>query len=248
MKSWIFGLLVLVRVGTAWADAAVGIQAVERGDYETAHREFKTLAERGDSSAQVNLGNLYMKGLGGNLDYTAAAHWYRKAADQGDPLGQSKLGILYYYGLGVEKNLDEAADWFCRAAEQGEPGAQAILASMYAAGEGVIRDNVKAYYWYTLAADNGHSEALEARSSLVDEMTPGEINEALQNVRDWHRAQLKRIQASFGKDPAGSRKTKPATRHKKSAHAGSGKNEEGEPTGSHPGDNGRARKRASVSA
>ncbi|HWP01765.1 MAG TPA: tetratricopeptide repeat protein [Methylococcus sp.] len=231
MNSLIFGLLGLVWAGTAWADAAAGILAVERGDYETAHREFRALAERGDSSAQVNLGNLYMKGLGGNPDYMAAAQWYRKAADQGDPLGQSKLGILYYYGLGVEKNPDEAARWFRKAAEQGEPGAQAILASMYAAGEGVIRDNVKAYYWYTLAADNGHAEALEARSSLVDEMAPGEINEALQNVGEWRREQLKRLQASFGKDPAGSPKSRSATRRRKSAHVEPGKNDEGESTG-----------------
>jgi TPR repeat protein len=222
-KYWILGLLGAVWLGSAHADLAAGIQAVERGDYETAHREFETLAERGDSSAQVNLGNLYMKGLGGSQDYTAAAHWYRKAADQGDPLGQSKLGILYYYGLGVEKNPDEAASWFRKAAEQGEPGAQAILGSMYAAGEGVIRDNMKAYYWYTLAADNGHSEALEARASLVDDMTPGEISEALQNVAGWRREQLKRLQASFGKDPAGSRETRSATRRKKSAHAGPGR-------------------------
>lgn len=226
MNGLIFGVLGLVWASTLWADLAVGIQAVERGDYDTAHREFKALAERGDSSAQVNLGNLYMKGLGRNPDYTAAVQWYQKAADQGDPLGQSKLGILYYYGLGVEKNPDEAARWFRKAAEQGEPGAQVILASMYAAGEGLIRDYVKAYYWYTLAADNGHAEALEARSSLVDDMAPGEIHEALQNVDAWRHEQRKRSQASSGKDPAGTPKNRLAAQGRKSLHAELGKNEE----------------------
>ncbi|QJD28745.1 tetratricopeptide repeat protein [Methylococcus geothermalis] len=172
------------------------MKAVERGDYPAALREFKQAAERGDPAAQVNLGNLYMKGLGVEQDYAAAERWYRQAADHGDPIGQGKLGILYYYGLGVDKNTDEAARWFVKAAEQGEPSAAAVLGSMYAEGEGVIRDNVKAYYWYTLAADGGQTDALEARATLVDEMTPGEIGEALQRVGEWREAQLKAAKAS----------------------------------------------------
>lgn len=184
-------LLTVFLCGAAYADGDAGVKAVERGDYPAALREFKQAAERGEPAAQVNLGNLYMKGLGVEQDYAAAERWYRQAAEHGDPIGQSKLGILYYYGLGVDKNTDEAARWFAKAADQGEPGAAAVLGSMYAEGEGVIRDNVKAYYWYTLAADGGQTDALEARATLVDEMTPGEIGEALQRVGEWREAQLK---------------------------------------------------------
>lgn len=182
--------------GAAYAEGDAGVKAVERGDYPAALREFKQAAERGEPAAQVNLGNLYMKGLGVEQDYAAAERWYRQAAERGDPIGQSKLGILYYYGLGVDKNTDEAARWFVKAAEQGESSAAAVLGSMYAEGEGVIRDNVKAYYWYTLAADGGQTDALEARATLVDEMTPGEIGEALQRVGDWREAQLKAAKPS----------------------------------------------------
>ncbi|WP_277458144.1 tetratricopeptide repeat protein [Methylococcus capsulatus] len=189
-------LLTAFLCGAAYADGDAGMKAVERGDYPAALREFKQAAERGDSQAQVNLGNLYMKGLGVEQDYAAAGRWYRQAAEHGDPLGQSKLGILYYYGLGVDKNTDEAARWFLKAAEQGESGAAAVLGSMYAEGEGVIRDNVKAYYWYTLAADGGQTDALEARATLVDEMTPGEIGEALQRVGEWREAQLEAAKSS----------------------------------------------------
>lgn len=221
LTAW---LLTVFLCGAAYADGAAGLKAIERGDYPAALQEFKAAAEQGDRQAQVNLGNLYMKGLGVEQDYAAAERYYRQAAERGDPVGQSKLGILYYYGLGLDKNPDEAAVWFTKAAEQGEPGAAAVLGSMYAAGEGVIRDNVKAYYWYSLAADNGHAEALEARNTLVDEMTPGEINEALQRVSDWRQAQLKALKpetkANKAPEPAGRNGKKGAHSrhgHKKSA-------------------------------
>lgn len=216
-------ILLVLAAAAAQADGAAGLKAVERGDYETALREFKPLAEQGNAEAQINLGNLYMKGLGVEQDYAAAGNWYRQAAEHGDPIGQSKLGILYYYGLGVDKNPDEAARWFLKAAEQGEPSAAAVLGSMYAEGDGVIRDNVKAYYWYTLAADNGHADALEARSSLVDEMTPGEINEALQRVGDWRKDQLKQMKGANTSQP-GSRAAKTDKNAKKAVrHSGTKK-------------------------
>jgi hypothetical protein len=210
-------LLTALLCGAAYADGDAGVKAVERGDYSAALREFKAAAERGDAQAQVNLGNLYMKGLGVEQDYAAAGRWYRQAAEHGDSLGQSKLGILHYYGLGVDKNTDEAARWFLKAAEQGEPGAASVLGSMYAEGEGVIRDNMKAYYWYTLAADGGQPDALEARATLVDEMTPGEIGEALQRVGDWREAQIK-----AAKSPAKEGKATRASGGKKTKPAGSG--------------------------
>ncbi len=40
----------------AWADFEAGVAAYNRGDYATALREFKPLAEQGYNSAQTNLG------------------------------------------------------------------------------------------------------------------------------------------------------------------------------------------------
>jgi TPR repeat protein len=48
----------------ALADYAAGLGAYERGDYATALREFRPLAERGNPGAQFNLGQLYAKGHG----------------------------------------------------------------------------------------------------------------------------------------------------------------------------------------
>ncbi len=57
-------LAVGLAVPAAWADFDAGVAAYDSGDYETAFREFKPLAEQGDAHAQFNLGYMYHKGEG----------------------------------------------------------------------------------------------------------------------------------------------------------------------------------------
>ncbi len=54
-------------------DFHVGVEAWGRGDYDTALREFRLLAEQGHAQAQVNLGIMYSQGRGvhGELLITA---------------------------------------------------------------------------------------------------------------------------------------------------------------------------------
>ena len=67
----------------AWADFNAGGDAYTRGDYATAFREWRPLAEQGDSQSQYNLGWLYFYGRGVPKDYAQARQWYKKAAAQG---------------------------------------------------------------------------------------------------------------------------------------------------------------------
>ena len=84
----------LVVGGTALAgpveDAAA---AYKRGDYGSAARLFRPLADDGDASAQVVLGLMYKRGQGVPQDYAAAVRWYRLAAEQGDASAQADLGF-----------------------------------------------------------------------------------------------------------------------------------------------------------
>ena len=68
--------------------------AFDRGDYATASRLFRPLADQGDAMAQFNLANMYDNGQGVPRDAQQAAAWYRKVAEQGLPLAQSKLAAL----------------------------------------------------------------------------------------------------------------------------------------------------------
>ena len=47
----------LFSAGSAWADFDDGLAAAERGDYETAYREFLPLAEQGHAQAQSLIRN-----------------------------------------------------------------------------------------------------------------------------------------------------------------------------------------------
>ena len=53
------------------------LTAHQKGDFATALRLFRPLAEQGDGRAQYNLGVMYDKGRGAPQDYAEAMKWYR---------------------------------------------------------------------------------------------------------------------------------------------------------------------------
>ncbi len=132
-----------------------GVAAHDKGDYATALRLWRPLAERGDVRAQAKLGLLYDNGQGVTKDQAAAAVWYRKAAEQGDARGQNSLGVMYANGEGVTKDYATALSWFRKAADQGDARGQTNLGLMYEKGQGVPQDYVAAAAWYRKAAEQG---------------------------------------------------------------------------------------------
>ncbi len=102
----------------AWAGWDEAEAAYKRGDYATALREFRPLAEQGDADAQVNLGLMYDNGQGVPQDYAKAVKWVRKAAEQGLAKAQYNLGFMYGQGLGVPQDYVQAYMWFKLAASR----------------------------------------------------------------------------------------------------------------------------------
>ncbi len=94
------------------------ITAYNHGDYATAMRLLRPLADQGDATAQFLLGGMYEKGQGLPQDYAEAVRWYRKAADQGQPEAQFSLGTLYANGQGVPQDYVQAHKWLNLAASQ----------------------------------------------------------------------------------------------------------------------------------
>ena len=107
-----------------------GLAAYEHGDYATALKLWRPLAEQGDANAQANLGELFANGLGVPQNYAEAVNWWRKAAEQGHAVAQSNLGLMYDNGLGVAQDQAEAVKWYRKAAERGYAGAQFNLGVM----------------------------------------------------------------------------------------------------------------------
>ena len=89
MKKLILALALLWPVAGA-ADFNAGLQAAERGDFATAMREWRPLAEAGDADAQYNLGIIYGSGYGVAEDSVQAYAWFSLAAAQGN---KSALGV-----------------------------------------------------------------------------------------------------------------------------------------------------------
>ncbi len=104
------------------ANFQAGREAYERGDYVVALKEWRPLAEQGNTSAQNNLGVMYAEGRGVPQDYAEAVRWYRLAAEQGDAGAQNNLGIMYDTGEGVTQDNVQAHMWYNLAAGRLPPG------------------------------------------------------------------------------------------------------------------------------
>jgi TPR repeat protein len=77
-------ILVLHLITPAAADQLKDADAaVKKRDYATALRIIRPLAEKGDATAQYNLGVFYDNGLGVTQDHVRALMWFNLAAAQG---------------------------------------------------------------------------------------------------------------------------------------------------------------------
>ena len=102
------------------ADFNKGLAAYQSGDYATALREWRPLAEQGHDYAQNNLGWMYHNGQGVLQGYKTAVKWYTLAAEQGIADAQNLLGRLYQEGFGVPQDNVYAPMWFNIAASNGQ--------------------------------------------------------------------------------------------------------------------------------
>ena len=153
-------------LGAAPPENVLGHQAFERKDYASAYRIWKPLADRGDASAQFNLGILHQRGLGIRRDLSEAFRLFRRAAEQGLPQAEVELGRMYARGWGTAQRFGDAFLWFEKAAEQGDSDAERNLGWLYDQGYGVPRDYKIAAKWYRAAADRGDAEGQYALARL----------------------------------------------------------------------------------
>lgn len=169
----------------AQADIHSANNALSRGDYETAVKEFTKLAEQGDASAQANLGYMYYAGEGVAQSFENAVYWYRKAATQGNRDAQYNLAVSYAFGEGVKQDLTEAAIWYRRAGEQGHVVSQYSLGISYAYGEGVPQDQKEAARWFMKAAEQGYARAQVHLGSMYH--TGEGVNKDYSEAARWYR-------------------------------------------------------------
>ncbi len=109
----IFSLLLMTgSTKSVWADEfGDATAAYSRGEYATAIRLFRPLAEQGNARAQNFLGIMYQNGQGVVQDYKNAAMMYSLAAQQGYAWAQNLLGFMYAEGEGISQDYVRAHMW-----------------------------------------------------------------------------------------------------------------------------------------
>jgi TPR repeat protein len=93
-----------------------GLSAFNTGDYATALKVWRPLAENDEPRSQAGIGFMYHRGMGVPADDREAALWLTRAAERGQAEGQLMLGILFFYGQGVPQSHVQAYAW-CELAQ-----------------------------------------------------------------------------------------------------------------------------------
>ena len=181
----------LFSAGNAWADFSKADAAYERGDFATALKLIRPLAEQGDADAQNFLGFMYFHGDGVPKNLVKAARWYGKSAYQGHEAGEIHLGSIFFDASTAEWKGDHETAFrlYLPFAEQGIAYAQHQIGFMYGTGKGVPVNYVKAYMWYSLAQARSHELPTSGDQSMFmvnagnldivkKLMTPSQIGEA----------------------------------------------------------------------
>jgi TPR repeat protein len=131
---------------------------------------WRKAADKGSSSAMVELGVLYGNGAGGAKDEAQARKLFERAAAAGNPRGISNLATL---GGGVSADPVQTRGLLAKAGETNAE-AQYQLGMMIADGVGGPKDDVTARALFEKAAAQNHPAALERMAAFALEGRGGE--------------------------------------------------------------------------
>ncbi len=128
---------------------------------------WRKAADKGSTSAMVELGVLLGTGSGGTKDQAEARRLFERAAEAGNPRGVTNLAALSASG-GVPSDPAKAKALLMKAAEANSAEAQYQLGIMNADGVGGPKDDVAARTWFEKAAAQNHAGALERMGAFAE--------------------------------------------------------------------------------
>jgi TPR repeat protein len=127
---------------------------------------YRKAADKGSTSAMVELGVLLAAGSGVPKDETQARKLFERAAEGGNPRGVTNLAALSDSG-GSPSDPVKARALLSKAAETNSAEAQYRLGLMVADGIGGPKDDVGARTLFEKAAAQGHPGALERMGAFA---------------------------------------------------------------------------------
>jgi uncharacterized protein len=128
---------------------------------------WRKAADKGSTSAMVELGVLYGTGQGVAKDDAEARKLFERAAQAGNPRGVTNLAALSG-GNGAPADPARAREMLAKAAET-NPEAQYQLGLMLADGTGGAKDDAGARSLFEKAAAQNHAGALERMGAFSEE-------------------------------------------------------------------------------
>lgn len=99
----------------------------EAGNPKAAFRLYLAAAKAGDTSWQINLGNLYDEGSGVQRNRSAAMYWYKRAYRRGEACAAYNVGVMWRN----DGKYRRALYWFKRAVRLGDDEANLEIAKHY---------------------------------------------------------------------------------------------------------------------
>lgn len=127
---------------------------------------WRRAADKGSTSAMVELGVLYGTGAGVGRDEAQARKLFERAAEAGNPRGVSNLAALS--GGGASSDPARARELLAKTAETNAE-AQYQLGLMMADGTGGAKDDAGARAMFEKAAAQNHPGALERMGAFAQE-------------------------------------------------------------------------------
>jgi len=130
----------------------LAIDAVEKGDMETAFHYYEIAAEMGQPESMNDLGWYYS-----TPDYyneNKSYYWYRKGAKAGFSMAMTGFGLCHINGVGIQQNLEKGIEWLLKAADLGEADAYIALIRIYST-DPVFKDENKVAELIDLAKKAG---------------------------------------------------------------------------------------------
>ncbi len=86
--TMLLAVVVVLVAAPACTNSKTGVDAYEKGDYATALKESRVLAEQGNAPAQYNLGLMYANSRGVPRDDVQAHMWLSLAVARGNELAR----------------------------------------------------------------------------------------------------------------------------------------------------------------
>ena len=177
---------------------AAGEKKIAAGDVQGGLPMCREAADKGLVSAQVTIGQHYLKGLGSVLkkDFVLARQWIAKGAAAGHPKALLLLGLMYYNGDGGPKDADKAVKLMIASGHTDYLVAQKKLTQMYL--EKALDPKTKritmpeggnVFYWACLAAThpknraNAERDLCDALKMLLPPDTSREVSARIQEFR-----------------------------------------------------------------